>query len=521
MPANFDGTNDSITLSIGACGVAGPFTFAALFRATAFSATDRAIVGVGAGGTATSWLVLSGTTGKVGYYTNGGGTAAGSTALSTGKWYIVAASKATGTAAPRIHYHDMTSPGTWTHENGSNLPDGSSASGGSIKIGEDTGGNKDFNGDIAAIAIWKRSLSDDEVEKLEGGLLFWGEMNPDCWAVLDQDTTTQKVVDLSGNGSNESARSGSTTSSLSAPLGWGDDVSLIERIMALNATLNAVAAAASAAANSPALQAGASVSAVAATATASATTPDPKVSVSALVAQAIAGAAVPVISATGAPQNVNAVAAAASAGANAPGLGAATDSTRATATAAATTPDLKIAVTPSAATAAAAANAPGISQSVGSQSATAAADAKNPDAKVAVTPSAATATATANPPGISQSVGSQPATATAAARTPGINIALVSAVAVATGEAGTPQFSVITIIVVARYAPSAVANAAYAPIALASASYAAALSAEAIYSPYANAGAQFASIATGTAQQGSSNETAQHAPYAEGRAVYV
>lgn len=158
------------------------------------------------------------------------GTSTNSTAtkvLDTDGWVIVAASKPTGTSIVRFHLYKF-STSTWVHANGASKADAAGAAGGSIVIG--TVNTDWFVGDIDAAAFFPSNLSDANIETLATSLSAWDSLSPAGMWVLDQTDVTVSVTDRTGNGSNQTARSGTTIASSSSPLttpqtqnfeGWG------------------------------------------------------------------------------------------------------------------------------------------------------------------------------------------------------------------------------------------------------------------------------------------------------------
>jgi hypothetical protein len=121
-------------------------------------------------------------------------------------WHVIGHSKASGTNVYRWHYWNYSAGGAKTHSNGS----GTHANPGTITaitIGDcDNRGN----GLIAAIAIWKRVLSDAEFDSLcTTNLADWKNVSggaPDAiWAL---NVAAASVVDGSGNGNSASSVTG-------------------------------------------------------------------------------------------------------------------------------------------------------------------------------------------------------------------------------------------------------------------------------------------------------------------------
>jgi hypothetical protein len=119
--------------------------------------------------------------------------------------------KASGTVAPRYHKYVMNT-GAWTHSTGATTLGAGTTPGasGTWRFGQWQ--TTDFaNGSMAAAAAWSgRNLSDAEAESLAGGFTAWWSLNPGAFWMFDQSVTTQAVADLTGNGANQSAITGTT-----------------------------------------------------------------------------------------------------------------------------------------------------------------------------------------------------------------------------------------------------------------------------------------------------------------------
>jgi hypothetical protein len=63
-----------------------------------------------------------------------------------------------------------------------------------------------FQGDIAIQAIWDSAMTSQQVQSLMYGLESWFQIQPRGLWLFDQDAITQKVIDMSGGGANESGR---------------------------------------------------------------------------------------------------------------------------------------------------------------------------------------------------------------------------------------------------------------------------------------------------------------------------
>jgi hypothetical protein len=219
-PRTFDGTNDEIRCSIGACTITTAITLAIVARRTSTGYSALLALHT-SGGTATFALEVEDNaggnsvdfTGKVDHAL---------TCPTTDGWVLLAGGKAAGTSTPRLHKY-VYSTNAWSHVNaGSTLADQSSVSGGTVRFGEwqDT---DDFAGDLAVAAVWNRLLTDAELELLPFTLQAWYASAPSGLWLFDQSAVTQPIADLTGGGANESARTQTTVSTTSVPLFHVDD----------------------------------------------------------------------------------------------------------------------------------------------------------------------------------------------------------------------------------------------------------------------------------------------------------
>src|SRR5688572_9290627 len=143
-------------------------------------------------------------------------------ALTADGWHIIAVTKADGQQTPRGHKY-VYATGAWTHTNaGGTVRDSTTTAGvsGSVRLGRIFG---DFlSGDLAAVAVWDRVLTDAELEQPSHTLTAWHSAAPAALWVLDQASTGQAVMDATGGGANQIAISGTTVSTSSVPgLGYG------------------------------------------------------------------------------------------------------------------------------------------------------------------------------------------------------------------------------------------------------------------------------------------------------------
>lgn len=101
------------------------------------------------------------------------------TVISTGKYYLMGHTKATGNVAPRGHVLDTTT-GTWTHTAaGSSGVDYDAAVSFTFGGYQDSGGSDPLSGEMQQFGIWHRfAMSDQEFERL-GRNFDWMRLGAD------------------------------------------------------------------------------------------------------------------------------------------------------------------------------------------------------------------------------------------------------------------------------------------------------------------------------------------------------
>jgi hypothetical protein len=146
----------------------------------------------------------------------------------TDGWILYAITKTSGTTTIRFHRYLYASD-TWARGNSTSTAANSLAPN-QVRLGNYWTGSDGFTGDLAAAAIFNATLTDDQVSSLPFSSAAWLSLAPVGMWVLDQSNVTQTVIDWTGGGTNETARSGSAVSTASVPiLGYGHPVILRTR----------------------------------------------------------------------------------------------------------------------------------------------------------------------------------------------------------------------------------------------------------------------------------------------------
>jgi hypothetical protein len=227
MPRNFDGTDDIAYMSVPASLSGGFGTFGILVRVGSFAAT-RSLMRFYTSGFVNALGLFANTSGQWGM-SNGVSAPVGATTTTAGEWYLILCGKATGTTTPRNHIYRYSN-NTWVHENtGGTAANASSPVGGGLTIAARVTGDQFTPSDVAVTGFWARNLSDAEAEQLPFSLGAWYASAPDVlhlWDVVDG----LGVADLTGNGGNMGAITGTTFSTVSTPLlTYGDGPWLVVR----------------------------------------------------------------------------------------------------------------------------------------------------------------------------------------------------------------------------------------------------------------------------------------------------
>lgn len=155
------------------------------------------------------------------YYSTSAGFRQMLAAATADNWHLTGVTKDNGTATPRGHKY-VYDTNTWTHTDAAGtMGDSASTAGasGTVRLGRVlTAAGDQFDGDIAIMGVWNRVLTDAEIEQLAFSLQGWYASAPDALWLLDQSAVDQKILDLTGNGANETAITGTSVSTNSVPV---------------------------------------------------------------------------------------------------------------------------------------------------------------------------------------------------------------------------------------------------------------------------------------------------------------
>ena len=221
MPRFFNNTTEYIRLSIGACGITpGNLTIVFIAKLASDNAWEDILIGDDGAGADAGFVLqksdnLGGAVNAI-YFSHVTGTSP-TDSWSTFNWTVAdgwilgAVSTTAGATTPVFHKY-VFSTRVWTHSNGFQAFGGDSAAAPSrLTIGE-SGTSNSMSGDIAAIGVWDAALTNAQVEMMAESYNNFTLYSPKGVWILNQPNTSTTVYDLTGNGANETAISGTAVS---------------------------------------------------------------------------------------------------------------------------------------------------------------------------------------------------------------------------------------------------------------------------------------------------------------------
>lgn len=221
MARTFDGVNGKAQSGVSATtwnGTNGTaITVAAIARSTT-DATRKVIAGGGTSSNIVTWELFLDTSNRIGIRLRGVDLVQTLTMTAADGWCLVAASKASGTVAPRYHKTVLSSR-TATHEADAQTSADHGTADAQVCLGMriNTTTTNPFAGQIAVVGAWQEALTDATIESLAYSLAPW--FRPNCkglW-VLDQQATTGKTVNLIGTLGTLTDFGGTSVSTVSVP----------------------------------------------------------------------------------------------------------------------------------------------------------------------------------------------------------------------------------------------------------------------------------------------------------------
>lgn len=137
-----------------------------------------------------------------------------------GVTYVMAATKATGTALPRFHTW-QPSTNVWTHTDANGTsPDSAAVTFMGIGSSDDAAAQNPLNAELFAVAAWNKVvMTDSQVERLSRGR--WAEQEPDFLAEFAHGRDVGDMTSSIGRyGVKQSARTGTTRGTAKPPPGF-------------------------------------------------------------------------------------------------------------------------------------------------------------------------------------------------------------------------------------------------------------------------------------------------------------
>lgn len=223
----FNGAGDFLTFAVGnLVGInAGAFTIAALVKK---EADGGFFPMVSAEATTSSRRSLWTTSGDVLMSNTGGFNIVTPVSFAQADgWAVVVVGKAVGEVLTRGHKGVIG--GAWTHVAGdAGFDDGAIVDNAKIGTWQD---GAHWPGLIGAVAMWKRQLSDVEIEMLSTGATAWVATAPDGMWLLNQTSTDTAVLDVTGNGADQTAIDGTTVELGDDPPGFSFDIDVVNALL--------------------------------------------------------------------------------------------------------------------------------------------------------------------------------------------------------------------------------------------------------------------------------------------------
>ncbi len=211
-----DAGGDRITTAIGSCNfILGPGTIAVILRKLEDGRAQTPIW-LGTSGTSNRWGIKLTATNQFQLHSGTSGivTAPTISPVVVEGFFLLVASKANGTVAPRFHAYEFDAA-TFTHEDGATTLVNSGTPGTSCFLGN-RNSTELLHGDMVIGAIWNTVLSDVDVETLVTEPAAWAALSPVALWTLDQASVAIPVQDTIG-AADQTAIVGTSVTSIDVP----------------------------------------------------------------------------------------------------------------------------------------------------------------------------------------------------------------------------------------------------------------------------------------------------------------
>lgn len=153
------------------------------------------------------------------YFSTQAGFTSTETYTATDGWRLLAMTKPAGVALVRGHNYSYTTD-TWTHTNYGDFGDATNGPITAVRVGNFTGNNEFLNAQLAVMGVWEAVLADLDLEGLTTSLSDWVASSPVSLWPFNQESVSTAVTDITGNGANQSAISGTTVVTGDDPPGF-------------------------------------------------------------------------------------------------------------------------------------------------------------------------------------------------------------------------------------------------------------------------------------------------------------
>jgi hypothetical protein len=137
-----------------------------------------------------------------------------------GDWILAAWGKAAGNATTRWHLFNFDTLDAWVHSDSGSVGDPTIAAPDRIRVGQWRNTSERFNGKLAALAVYDTALSDGAVEGLADGLQAMLDAAPNGLWAFNQASTATDVTDLTENGADQTAITGTSVITDDDPPGF-------------------------------------------------------------------------------------------------------------------------------------------------------------------------------------------------------------------------------------------------------------------------------------------------------------
>jgi hypothetical protein len=143
--------------------------------------------------------------------------------IAANTWSLAAITCTAAGATPRFHGKARGS-GSWNHVNGASTFTGNTIDAAAVEFGSFNNGSFSsfWNGRLATAAVFNSALSDGQLESIETtpATATVNSLGPIALWDFNQAAVGTAVTDLTGNGADETTRSGTTVINGDDPTGW-------------------------------------------------------------------------------------------------------------------------------------------------------------------------------------------------------------------------------------------------------------------------------------------------------------